>query len=329
MATTPAMFNSNGPGKAHPLEKVIRFAIIGGLAFGAIKLVNWLAPTLITFFTNIYLVIGLGVPLLFFFLWVLGNRGLIWMTYKNICRKITEFFIKIDFLSYIDSYIEILEEKLANLQKSKDQLAGRHKNFQNNIASVKADAENNLKLAKAAKNMEDQTTMEYHASMANTSKQSLSRLEPVALRMEKNLQLLDKIEENWEFSINKLKHEVKIRRQEYEHMREAAKALGNIEAFMKGNSQEAKIFNSSLEELNLQLADKVAKIEAFEKRSKNMMNQIDLEKQMNSDDGMLLLAEFEQHGKDIFLPTDYSKNAIPVAAKVVGSKSAFTNLLKD
>lgn len=332
MATTPAMFNSNGPGKAHPLEKAIRVGIFGILGFGAVKLFNWLAPTLISFFTNIYLVILLGLPLLFIALWAVSNKGLIWMTYKNLCRKITEALIKIDFLSYIDSYIEILEEKLGNLRKNKDTLAGRYKAFQKNIETVENDAQYNLKLAQAAKKQGDMTTAEYHASMATTSKNSLERLLPVATRMEKNLDLLEKLEENWTMSIGKLKHEVKIRRSEYEHMREVAKTLGNVEAFMRGDSEEARVFNASLVELDNQLADKVARIEAFEKRSKNMMNQIDLEKQMNADEGMLLLEQFEQHGNEIFLPADYSKQAITVNAQVISSQplktSQFGNLLK-
>lgn len=318
--TSPATFNSGGPGKAHPLEKVLRFAIVGILGFGAIKLFNWIAPTFITFFTNIYLIAALGLPLLFITMWALSNRGLIWMTYKNICRKITEALIKIDFLSYIDSYIEILEEKLANLRQNKDALLGQYKAFEKNIEDVEGNVETNLKMALAAKKLGDQSQMEYHSSLGNTSKQSLERLRPVADRMKRNLDFLDKLEENWDMSIDKLKHEVKIRRDEYTHMRDAAKALGQIESFMRGDSEESKIFYASLQQLDNSLADKVAKIDAFEKRSKNMMNTIDLEKQMNSDEGLLLLDQFEQHGSEVFLPATYAKDAILVDAKVVSSQ---------
>lgn len=94
---------SNKNGKAHWLEKVFRIAIPAALIWGGIKLFNSeIAPTLIEFFNNFWVLVGVGVPALMLILYVMQNPMFIWQTYKNLCHKITSFFVKLDFLSYMD-----------------------------------------------------------------------------------------------------------------------------------------------------------------------------------------------------------------------------------
>lgn len=326
------MSGRNGVNKTHWLEKIFRIAIPAGLIFLGMKFFNSLiAPVLILFLQNIWWTIGLGLPLAFIVIYVLSNPSFIWMTYKNICRKITEALVKIDFLSYMDSYVEILKKKLANLKASKTRLEGKYQKLTRIIERINGEFDENMKAASAAKKRQLVNQAEALSSKAISDKNSIELYLPIAERMRKNLDFLNKLEENWGLSIEKLEHEVKRKREEYENLRDMADTIGEVEKFISGESDSAKTYKMSLEALEESLTQKIARIEAFERDSKSMMDKIDLEKQMNVDEGMSLLDQYE-NDRDSLLFNDHE--IINVDAKVVSSQPLktqaplFKNLLK-
>jgi hypothetical protein len=193
-------------------------------------------------------------------------------------------------------------------------------------------AQKNFELASHSKKKGDsgKINAEKYAAIGATNLSSYQRLLPTEAKMKKNLELLAKVEENWGNSIEKLAAECSVRRSEYLAMKSAAETMDQISEFLNGESEESKVFFESLGQLDQQLALSVSKIEAFEKRSKNMMTTADLEKEIMSEQGMSMLDEYEALGQDIFLPEDFSKEAIAVQATVIESKpltSTYGNLL--
>ena len=87
----------------HPMEKILRVLIPAVLIYGGIKLFNYMAPTLITFLSNVWILIGVGVPLVMLVLYVAQNPMFIWMAYKTLCRKITGFFINLSPIAFINT----------------------------------------------------------------------------------------------------------------------------------------------------------------------------------------------------------------------------------
>lgn len=301
MQTLPSSNNSE---KSTWLEKIIRIAIPAGLIFGGMKLFNAISPTIIGFLSNVWVMLGLGVPLLVLVLYVLQNPMFIWMTYKNICRKITSFFIKIDFLSYMETYIDILIEKRNNLLATLRNLNAQRIKLEKQVEELKENIEFNIKKASAAKKLGQMEQATHHASIAQGDKESVIAYEPVLERLVRNVTFLEKLENNWGFSIEKLRHEVKRLRTQYENFAEAAKACGQAEEFANGNTEEARVFRTAVDALQESMSQKIAKIEEFERNSKVVMGSIDLEKQMIADDGMKLIEEYEANGT-LFLPESY------------------------
>lgn len=296
----------SGESKPNLLEKIIRLAIPAGLIYGGIKLFNAFAPTLIEFFDNFWHILWVGAPAVFLMLYVLQNPTLIWMGYKTLCRKITSIFIKMDPLSFMDRYVDLLKEKRKGLKENKVNLNAKKIELGRTIDDLDKNIKENMRMAKAAKSINDMQLAAHKASLAATDKNSYELYIPIYKKMENNLAFLDKLDENWGMSIEKLEHTVEAKRKEFITLKTMAKALGAAAEFAAGDTEANRIYKESVLALEANVTKKIAFIEEFESNSKGIMKSLDLEKQMMNDEGMELLNRYEADGS-VFLNEDYSK----------------------
>ena len=301
----------NKDGKPVPLEWFMRIAIMGALIFGGIKLFNLVAPTLIEAFKNFWILALVGIPAIALVTYIISNPMVIWMGYKTLCRKLTSFFIKMDPISFMERYVDLLLEKRKGLQKSKENLLAKYKMLEREIDTLKKDADDKMKLARAAKNLGDEDTAALKSSMAAENIQSIDLYKPLYNRMKQNIDFLEKLDSNWGRSIEKLQFTVSRKKKEWETMNTMAKALGMAEEFAKGDTEASRIYNQSLIALEEKVTTKIAFIEEFENNSKNIMKSLDLEKAVMDEDGMNLLDRYMKDG-NLFLEEDYSDCEIKV-----------------
>jgi hypothetical protein len=296
---------SGGEQKPNWLEKIIRLAIPAGLIFGGMKLFNAFAPTLIEFFNNFWHVALVGVPAVFLTLFILKNPTFLWMGYTTLCRKITSFFIKMDPLSFMDRYVDLLKEKRKGLQKNKTELNANKIQLGRDIDALKKNIDENMRKSKAAMSLGDKDQAALHGSLAATDRGSYNLYIPIYKKMETNLLFLEKLDENWGRSIEKLSHTVEAKRKEFATLKTMAKALGAAAEFASGDTEANRIYKESVIALEENVSKKLAFIEDFENSSKGAMKSIDLDKQMMNEEGLELLAEYEANGT-VFLSEDYS-----------------------
>lgn len=296
----------SGEPKPHWMEKIIRLAIPAGLIWGGIKLFNSFAPTLIEFFDNFWHIVLVGAPAVFLTLFVLQNPTFLWMGYKTLCRKITSFFIKMDPLSFMDRYVDLLKMKRRGLQASKTSLNANKLQLERDMTALKKSIDEKMRMSKAAKNMGDSDEASHQAGLAMTDKGSYDLYAPILHKMESNLVFLTKLDDNWGRSIEKLSHTVEAKRKEFTTLKTMAKALNCAEEFAKGDTEANRIYKESVLALEEKVTQSLAYIEQFETDSKGVMKSIDIEKQMQSDEGLELLEQYEKNGS-LFLDEDYSK----------------------
>ena len=301
----------NGAPKAHWMEKLIRLAIPAGLIYGGIKLFNAFSPTLIEFFDNFWHLVWVGAPAVLLALYVMQNPTFIWMGYQTLCRKITSFFIKMDPLSFMDRYVDLLRIKRKGLQKNTTDLNANKIALERDMAQLKANIDEKMRMSKAAKALGDNEEAAHQASIAMTDKGSFDLYAPILRKMEANLEFLKKLDSNWGRSIEKLSHTVEAKRKEFTTLKTMAKALNCAAEFASGDTEANRIYKESVLALESQVTKSLAYIEEFETNSKGVMKSIDLEKQMQSDEGLELLAEYEKNGS-LFLDEDYSKFEIKI-----------------
>jgi len=309
-------------GRPPVIEKAIRYAIPLGIGAAIFFFWGLIVPFVEQTLKSTLWTIVYGAPIALIVLTAFFNPKFFVMTYKNIIHKFISFFIKLDPLSYMDRYVEILQEKLANLNKIKVQLKGRKVETERKLKELNAQVEENLKKGAAAKQLKDLSTASLCGSRAAGAQQSIRLYTPNYERMTKSLEFLDLLADNWGMSIIKLKEEVARKREEYVMLRDQARALNQAEAFLSGDTEEGRIYQESLKALEESVTHKIAYIEDFERRSKDIMAGIKVENQMQHDEGLNMLDSYMRDGK-LMLPDDYSKpvpqfnfNKIPEAEVV-------------
>jgi hypothetical protein len=343
--------------KATGLEKVIRWIIPAGLLLLGVKFfTSHIGPLFISFFDTLNGLFGsvLGAagsfvamicivaPIAFAVLYVINNPHMVSNVYLNLCRRLSRAIIKYDPLGHMDSYVERLVIKLKNLRKTKVEIDAKRIELERQFKESEKSFKLNMNKASAAKELAAQhpknstayleaiQLANHHASMGRSDKENVDKYKPTLDLITRNLSILDRLETNWKYSIEGLKHEIKNKRMQYETLKKAAYGMKQAEDFINGNSKEARDYHMSITILEESVSKKIADIEQFEKDSKMLMQSIDLEKQMNASEGMRLLEQFEANGNSIFLPEDFS-NPQAVPAQVVSSRplnSEFASLLK-
>lgn len=296
----------NSPNE-HPAEKYIRWIIPIGLLAVCVLFFNKIAGTLINFFDNITHLVGsiaaagivtllVGLPILY----VIQNPAFIAMWWKAITRKITAWFVKLDPLSFMDAFIEKLKEKRANLQRVKVKIEGRKVKLERKITELNKAIQLNMKKASTAKTLGSIEVASMLSRKAAGDGESIKLYKPLYDRMVKYLVFFEKLDTTLATTIEGTEYEVERKREEYLTIKDAYKGLSDAEIFINSDNDDAKVFQMSLAALEENVTQKIAFIDDFEKRSKGMLEDMDIEKQMMNDEGLKLLEEFEQNGGSFF-----------------------------
>lgn len=323
---------SSGAGKAGALEKLLRYLPI--IAIGAAAFYFWglIVPFVKATLENTMLTVVYGTILAFTLGPIIMYPKVFWMGYKSIIKKITGLMIKIDPLSYMDRYVDTLSEKLDNLNAIKVQLQGRQVAAERRIKALQQEVADHAKRGKAAIEQKQTTIASLEGTRLEGAKKSIQLYTPNYERMTKSLTFLNALSENWGMSIIQLREEIARKREEFEVLRDEAKALHQAEEFLSGNTPEGQIYQESLKALEYTVTQKIAYIEDFEKRSKNIMDGITVDNQAQHDDG---LAALEAYMKDdnLLMPSNYAvpkfKTAVvqDVSYEEVGKEKKSFNLL--
>lgn len=337
------MLNSSSPNE-HPAEKVVRWAVPIGLIGLGLMFFNKIAGFLIgTFdkmtdlFTSVIgaagaaaamlvVVLAVGLPILY----VIQNPGFVAMWWKGISRKITAWFIKLDPLTFMDSFVEKLVEKRANVMKVKVMLEGKKVKLERRINELAKAVEKNMATANAAQKQGKGDMASMLARKGKVDADSIKMFKPMYERMVRYITFFDKLIENWGITIEGTKYEIDQKRTEYEMIKEMHKGLSAAEIFANSDNEQVQVFQTALKALEESVTQKIAYIDDFEKRSKSLMDGVDIEKQMMTDEGLKMLEEYQANNNSIFFETQRTVdgNVTVLSSTPVVPRSNFAKLLK-
>lgn len=319
-------------GKTGTLEKLVRYAPI----IGAGVLAFWFWGTISNFVVhtleNTLYAVLLGTPLVVLVGSMIFYPMAWWMGYKSLCKKITSIFIKMDPLSYMDRYADVLSEKLTNLNRTKVELQGRKIAAERRLQQLSKEVEEHSKKGATALKMNQMDVASVEGSRLEGAKNSIRMYTPNYERMKKSLDFLEQLSTNWGNSIVLTREEIARKREEFIVLRDEAKALGQAEEFLSGDTEAGRIYKESLVALEETMTHRMAYIEDFEKRAEPILKGIQVDNQMQHDDG---LAALQAYLKDstIVLPNStgplfHQKMSVQdVVYEEVGKKPNGFNLL--
>lgn len=272
-------------------------AIFGlGLIIGGGYLLYKLLPYLTLIVSNTLYLAGLLLVLGAILYMVLDPkmRNLVWYMYKSIMRTITGWFVQIDPIGILKSYIEDLEDNLRKMGTQIGVLKGQMRKLQTIMEQNKASIDMNLKMASKAKEMDKDQHMVLSSRKAARLTDTNEKYNVLYNKMEILYRILTKMYSNSEILLEDTRDQVKVKEQERAAIRTSHSAMKSAINIISGNADKRQMFDQAMESITDDVAMKVGEMERFMEMSSNFMDSIDLQNAVFEEDGLKMLEKWEK-----------------------------------
>jgi len=262
----------------------------GILAVAALVLLYWALPPLIFLMKNLLILGVLMIPVAFIVL----NPMLIWNVFKQLSWSLTKGLISGDKLGYMYRYHDYLLGKIANLQGSITSVGAIKTKLTRKITELDALIKENKQKAIVYEEKKAAPTVirTLQNKVAIDTKQ-LNNLLPKVVNVEAQMKALTELHDLWLADTEDLKYTLDSKAEEYKLLKELNSATGNASEFLKGNSEEFKIYQESLKQIEDSVATYTANIENFERQARPLIDNLSMERSVQEDAGAKLIEEFK------------------------------------
>lgn len=290
---------------------IVNVVAIGG---GGILLVHFL-PVIVGLMSNLFYAILFGVGVAGLVYAILDNkiRTLVWFGYKSVIRGLTGLFITIDPIGILENYIDSLKKNLeqmdAQIASSKGQMVKLKRLIDGNADEMN----NSLKLADKAKQLGKTGEIVLMTRQAGRLKESNMNLQTLYTKLEVIYRVLTKMYENADILCQDTESEVKTKKMEYEAIKTSYSAMRSAMAVINGDPDKKALFEQSMENLADNIGNKIGDMDRFMETSKKVMDSIDLQNGIFTDDGMKMLDAWEKQSDTLLLNPDEKQAAIEAA----------------
>lgn len=228
-------------------------------------------------------------------------RTLIWYFYKKSMRWITSWFVKIDPISILKTYINDLKNNVKKMHRQIAQLRGQMHQLQEIIYVNNKNIKANIEQASEAKERDKRNVMILKSRKAGRLKESNMRLEDMYNRMEVLYRVLRKMYENSEILLEDIKDQVFLKEQERMAIMASHTAMRSAMDVVKGGGDKKEMFDRALEAVANDVSQKVGEMEEFMVMSEDFMNSIDIQNGVFEEKGLQLLKKWEYESDSLLL----------------------------
>ncbi len=228
-------------------------------------------------------------------------RTLVGYAYKSFMRWITGIFVTIDPIGILKNYVEDLQDNLSKMSKQIGSLRGQMRKLKDIMKSNDKEIEDNLRLAKVARDKSNQKAMALSSRKAARLKESNAKYTALLSKMEVLHRVLTKMYENSEVLLEDTKDQVKVKEQERKAIRTSHSAMKSAMNIISGNTDQRMMFDQAMEAIADDVSNKIGEMEQFMDMSSNFMDSIDLQNGMFEEQGMKMLEEWEKKSSLLLL----------------------------
>ncbi|GLR16064.1 hypothetical protein [Portibacter lacus] len=297
MATTNPFENSGKPKGFWKKPEGVTGALFLIAAIAGIGFI--LATNLSAIMAFVSTVLGLVVTLL-----VLGAiiymvldpkmRALVGYMYKSVMRKITGMFVTIDPIGILKNYVDDLQDNLSKMSKQIGGLRGQMRKIKTLMQDNSKEIEQNMALARKAKEVGNQQQLTLSARKAARLKESNQKYGALHSKMTILHRVLTKMYANSEILLEDTKDQVKMKEQERKAIRASHGAMKSAMSIISGDSDKRAMFDQAMEHIADDVANKVGEMERFMEMSSTFMDSVDLQNGVFEDNGLKMLEEYEK-----------------------------------
>jgi len=265
-------------------------AMIVGLAYLVVAV---LPPLVVILQSTLYLAMLSGfVGLVAYMAMDSRARNLVRNAYQSSMRWITGFFVKMDPISILHSYLDDLAENITELSGQIGELRGQMRSLDGIIKKNTADINKNLLLAEKARAKGNRKSLVIATRKAGRLKESNAKYAILEKQMKHFYKILTRMYEHSEILHEDTQDQIAIKEVEYRAIRASRSAMEGAKNVISGSSKK-ELFDRSMQAILDDVSQKTGEMERFMDLSKNFMDTMDLQNAEFESEGLDLLDSFE------------------------------------
>jgi hypothetical protein len=229
-------------------------------------------------------------------------RNLMVYGYKSLMRTLTGFFIEIDPIGVLKTYIKTLEAHRDEMDTSITNLGGQIKKLAVNIEENERARQHCLALMQQAKkqpNEENRDTFIVQSRQADRLSESNKTLQKTMNDFQKLFDTLRRVRAKAAMMVEDMSNEVELRAKERAALLAGYSAFSNARKILQGGGDEREMFDMALEHLADDYGMKMGEIETFMMTSKGVLGAADLENGIYEANALAQLEAWEQSNTSI------------------------------
>ncbi|MEI6766485.1 MAG: hypothetical protein WCM76_12680 [Bacteroidota bacterium] len=228
-------------------------------------------------------------------------RTLVWFLYKSAMRAITGWFVKIDPIGILETYVENLYKNLREMNEHIGKLKGQMQKLKMIIDTNTREMEQALSMAEAAKKKGNMDVVVINTRQYGRLNESTGRYKELLAKMEILYRILSKMYTNSEYLIKDIENEVRIRKQEREAIKSGYSAMKSAMNIIKGDPDKKEMFDRAMEAIVDDVSGKIGEMERFMEVSATFIDSIDIQNGVYEQKGLELLEKMEKEGISFLL----------------------------
>lgn len=255
---------------------------------------------------------GCILALIIFLLTDKSVKRMVSVGYFMLMRSITGFFVEIDPIAIVERRIIDMKKKIQQISKIMGDVKGLIGMNKMNIRNKQAEYENALLRMEACEKKGDKPAGQVARNQAvrldGVIKAKKERLE----KSEKWYEVLSKMEEMANLTVEDTENEVAVRKEEYESIKAQHKAFKSVMSIMSGDPDEMAIFTQAMDFMASDMNAKLGEMEHVLDSTGGLLAQYSLDNDVTNSKADALLKKYEDCGINGMFDTFNSKEAEPV-----------------
>lgn len=274
-------------------------------------------PTLLIFMTGLMALLGKTIAVVVLsavlaaVLYILTNKKFLTLMsfmFKSAMRKLTGWFVEIDPIGIMKSYIEKMQERREVVGATRDRLRGQIKVLEEKITKGQKQYEKSMSMAQLAKERGNQGVLTVESRQAMRVEQLNNETYiPLKMQMEAHLRAANKYYEVTGTVIEDLKNEVQAQADRREMIMASHTMMKAAKAILHGGTDEREMFDHALEFVVQDYGMKLGEIESFIENSKPFVDSLDMQNGVYEAEALKRLQEWENKADSILLGSDKRK----------------------
>lgn len=228
-------------------------------------------------------------------------RTLVGYMYKTAMRGITGWFINLNPIAILESYIRDMQKSRTDMNTQVTNLRGQMKSLQSVIEKNKADKDANLKRAGKAQETGQKDQVILQTRKAGRLEKSNMTLTALYTKLEMLYRALAKMYETSGIVLEDTIDEVDVKKREQAALTAGSNAFRSAMRIIAGDPDKKYMFDKAMEVLVDDIGAKVGEMERFMALSAKVIASVDLDNAICEDEGFKMLEKWQNEGTSILL----------------------------